>query len=452
MRRVGRRADAPPRPSRVRTVGRVAVAAVAALVFLLVAGGWGAQRWMDSTVRTVSALEPSTGVVDAAAQAGDENLLMLGTTSGTSGTPGARNGTDTVVLTHVPADGSRAVAVSFPTALEINRPPCPRWDAAAATYLDETVPAETRTSLASAYRVGGPGCLVRTVQQMSGIPITKFIALDVPGIAGMVDALGGVEMCVERPIGTVPAGTSRLDGAQAALVAQAAGSPPEPDTVLVERRQRLLAATFGEALSASTLLSPTATRDFAAALGRSMLADGAGVQDALRLLTGEAERTVVPLPVGSVPNTRGNLDLQDAEANRLFKALREHAPLPEVTTPVATASGPEPADVTVNVLNAADRTGLAGQVGDSLRALGFGVGEVGNAAEPSTDTVLRFSPDRADAAGLLGRVVPAARLLQDPAGTSTLQLVLGTSFDGTVRAPAADDTAAGPAADPVSCA
>jgi len=440
-------------PSRGLRAARVGAALVAALVFLGVAGSWGATRWMDSTVRTVSALDPTTGVIGADAQAGDENLLLLGTASGTSGTAASSGDrADTLMLTHVPADGSRIVAVSLPLGLEINRPPCERWDAAAATYLGDTVSAETRTPLATAYRVGGPRCLVRTVQQLSGIAVTRFVALDLPGVGGMVDALGGVDLCLERPVtaggATVPAGPSRVDGAQAALVAQT------PDPAQVAHQQRLLAATFGEALSSSTLLSPTATRDFAAALGRSMLADDAGVQDLLRLTSalGEPEgASLVPLPVGAVPNTRGNLELRGSEASALFKAVREHRPLPELTTPVATASGPEPADVTVNVLNAADRTGLAGEVGGSLRTLGFGVGEVGNAAEPSADTLLRFSPDRADAAELLGRVVPAARLVQDPAGNGTLQLVLGTSFDGVVRAPVASAPVDGTVGPTVSC-
>jgi hypothetical protein len=57
-----------------------------------------------------------------------------------------------------------------------------------------------------------------------------------------------------------------------------------------------------------------------------------------------------------------------------------------------------------------------------------------------------------DAAELLGRVVPAARLVQDPVGSGTLQLVLGTTFDGTVRAPVSGEGSPDTAStDPVSC-
>ncbi|WP_345382864.1 LCP family protein [Pseudonocardia yuanmonensis] len=446
----------PTPPTRLALACRITAAALAVLTFLGVALSWGATRWMDSTIRTVAALDPEAGVIDAEGQAGDDNVLVLGTASGSSGTPSTTDErTDTLMLAHVAAGGDRVVGVSFPMDLEINRPPCPRWDAAAATYLDETVPAETRTALSSAYAVGGPRCLVRTVQQLSGMSVTRFLALDLPGIAGMVDAIGGVDVCVERPVedrtlgAVIPrAGTSRLDGTQAVRFAEAAAvaSDPSPALGQLQRQQRLLAATFREALSASTLLSPTTTRDFAAALGRSMLADDVGVHEMVRL-TSALDRpsadgvTFLPLPVSAVPNTRGNLELRDTESSRLFSALRKGQPLPTTTTPVASAEGPEPGDVTVGVVNAAGRDGLGRQVGDSLRSLGFGVGEVGNAAQPSAETVLRFSPDRADAAELLGEVVPGARLVQDPGSTGTLQLVLGSSFDGTVRAPVTDAAA-----------
>jgi LCP family protein required for cell wall assembly len=452
-------AAAPPPPTRLAVAGRITAAALAVLTFLGVALSWGATRWMDSTIRTVAALDPESGVIDAAGQAGDDNVLVLGTASGSSGTPAAPGErTDTLMLAHVAAGGDRVVGVSFPMDLEINRPPCPRWDAAAATYVDETVPAETRTALSSAYAVGGPRCLVRTVQQLTGMSVTRFVALDLPGIAGMVDAIGGVDVCVEQPVddrtlgAVVPrAGTSRLDGAQAVRFAEAAAvaSDPSPALGQLQRQQRLLAATFRDALSVPTLLSPTTTRDFAAALGRSMLADEVGVHEMVRLTSALARPsadgvTFLPLPVSPVPNTRGNVELRDTESSRLFSALRKGQPLPTTTTPVASAAGPKPGDVTVGVVNAADRDGLGRQVGDSLRALGFGVGEVGNAAQPSAETVLRFSPDRAAAAELLGEVVPGARLVQDPGSTGTLQLVLGSAFDGTIRAPVTE--AAAPAA------
>jgi hypothetical protein len=110
----------------------------------------------------------------------------------------------------------------------------------------------------------------------------------------------------------------------------------------------------------------------------------------------------------------------------------------------------------VQLANAADRPGLAGKIADTLRGLGFGVGEVTNAAQPTPQTLIRYSPDQTAAAQLLAATVPAATTVPDPGATGVLQLVLGRSFDGVVRAPtttpaASTDPAPGPAPTTVTC-
>lgn len=53
----------------------------------------------------------------------------------------------------------------------------------------------TETKLNSAFAFGGPKCLVKEIQKLSGLSINHFIAVDFAGFAKMVDALGGVEVC-----------------------------------------------------------------------------------------------------------------------------------------------------------------------------------------------------------------------------------------------------------------
>src|SRR5690606_1693285 len=110
-----------------------------------------------------------------------------------------RDTAETFVLTHVPADGRRVVAISFPSKLEINRPACDRWDPVSGRYVSETVPAEALTTLRTAYEVGGPRCIVRVIQQLSGMAITQFASFDLQQTGALVDAVGGIGICVERP-------------------------------------------------------------------------------------------------------------------------------------------------------------------------------------------------------------------------------------------------------------
>ncbi|HXV93151.1 MAG TPA: LCP family protein, partial [Pseudonocardia sp.] len=439
--------------------------------------GWAARSWVESAVGQVAALEPrSSAIVDPQAQTGDENVLILAndTTPAASGTEAATSAAaegraDTIVLAHVPAGGERIVAVSFPPDLQIDRPTCERWDPVSGTYLAETVPAEAGATLASAYSVGGPRCSVRAVQQLSGIAVTRFAAFDLGDTAGLVDALGGVEVCVERPVvdgvlgPIIPdAGTGLVDGSRARdlVRARAVDGDPAPLAGLVERQLRLLAAALDTTLSLPVLLDPSRLPAVADALRAGATTDAADLERLLTVTRSlqdlDAEGvTFVAVPTQAEGAGDGPVTLRDADAAALFAALREDAALPEGIEEGAQDRGPQPADVTIQVLNASDQVGLAGQVAETLGNLGFGIGEVTNATQPTTETIVRFSPDQAAAAALVAESVPSATTVPDPGASGVLQLVLGRGFDGTVRPPEVEPpdvtAAATPSAPAVSC-
>ncbi len=440
----------PPDPGRRRRslAVRLLAVGVTVLVFLATAWGWGAKTWLDSRIRPVSALDLQAGAITKPAeQTGDENVLLLGLDSGAGAT-----GSDTVTLTHVPGSGGAVVTIAFPRDLEINRPPCQRWDGATATYRDETVPAETRTKLGSAYPVGGPQCAVRVIQQLTGMAVTRFVALNLDRLGTLVDDVGGVGVCVERPVvdgllgPVVPvAGPTTLDGARTLdfVRARSVRGDPPADQGLIQRQQQVFDAFLEKALSRTVLLDPAAVRAVGSVLGGAVRTDGADLDElvalarALRNLDAGDVR-FLPVPVAGEPNTRGNVVLRDGDTADLFQALRAGVAPPEPSAvPQAGAASPAPPSITLDVLNSSDRKGLANQVAAALRELGFGVGEVGNTERPDPATVIRFSPDRADAVQAVQAVVPSARPVPDGTGSQVLQLVLGNSFDGTVRAPAA---------------
>lgn len=414
---------------------RIAAAALAGLVFAVAALGWSAKAWLDSAVPVVAALESDSDAIrDAAAQAGDENVLMINSYPVVRGAP--RLSGDTVVVAHVTAEGDRTVALALPSTLEINRPPCERWDPASASYLDQTVPAEARAGLLSAFELGGPRCVTRAVQQLTGLAITGFVAVDLDGVAALVDAVHGVQVC-ERD----------LDGtrAQDLIRAGTVGGEPPTDYARVEGQYRILAAMLDETLSVGTLLDPGELRALGDAVAASTVADSVDL-DRMFALARTLSRldadgvTFAAVPTGAEPSLRGHSVLRSADSSALFAALREGTALPEATAlpesgdPRAVAAGPTPAEVTVDVLNASGQAGLAGRVGQQLDDLGFGVDEVGNADRATAATVIRFSADRAEAATLLASSLPAATTKSEPGTSGLLELVLGSTFDGVVRA------------------
>ncbi len=47
---------------------------------------------------------------------------------------------------------------------------------------------------------GGPSCLYKTVEQVTGIHIDHFIQLEFTGVVKVVDDVGGVNVCVPQNI------------------------------------------------------------------------------------------------------------------------------------------------------------------------------------------------------------------------------------------------------------
>jgi hypothetical protein len=219
----------------------------------------------------------------------------------------------------------------------------------------------------------------------------------------------------------------------------------------------VLAAALAKALSPGRLLHPGRVGRLLPALDTTVVSTGTGVADLLalsRALARTDRLSLVAAPTEPAANSRGNRVLRDTDSAALFAAVRTDGPLPALA-PAADDTAPTAADVTTDVLNASGRDGLAAQVAGTLGDLGFHTGEVANAAQPALDTVVRFSPDRAAQAQLLAAAVPAASAVPDPGTSGVLELVLGRSFDGTVRAATAPDDAAGgssaASAAPVTC-
>jgi LCP family protein required for cell wall assembly len=466
-RRLGDDGKSRPRRGAAATAVRLVAGALALSVLGAAAFGWGTKTWLGSAVRDAAALDPaSSAVVDAAAQAGDENVLVVATGAAADAAPRA----DTVAVAHIPDGGGPVTVLAFPLDLEINRPPCERWDPGTSTYLDDPVQAEARTQLATALDLGGPRCITRVVQQLSGIAVTKYVGVDLAAVPALTDAIGGAEVCVPRPVldgvlgPVVPdAGPNRLAGVRAADFVRAGDVEGEPSAEYgrIERQQQVLAAVLDSAVSGTALLDVGRIAALRPTLADAVLTDGAGIDQVLALAMTLRRLDADGVQYAAVPtgerNGRGNAVLRDTDAAALFAAVRADKPLPAAATdPGAGTAGPTPSEVTVEVVNASARSGLAGEVSETLSSLGFAVGEPGSAEQPTSETVIRFSPDQAAAAELLAATVPSASSTPDPGSTGVLQLVLGRTFDDVVRAPSepialAAPTTQAPAEPAVTC-
>lgn len=466
-----------------KSAGKAFTIVFAAVVFLSTAVLWGFKSYIESSAQTVDALDPdSAAIKDAAAQTGDENFLLVGsdTRSGAEAEEGVGNEdqvkgarSDTVMIAHIPKNRERVVVVSFPRDLEVTRPACEGWDSKTGNYTGEQHPAAKRVKINTAYQVGGPKCVTKTVQDISGIAVNHFVGIDFHGFKDMVDAVQGVEVCVERPLDdeelgmVVPeAGKNvKLTGDQALnfVRARKVKGDPTSDYGRIIRQQRFLSSLLRKAMSTEMLLNPGKLTNFVDAFSKATFGDNIGIDQLFTLgqsMQGvEAGRvTFITVPTVGTANKRGNEELRVEDTNALFEAVRQDTPLPGEapanqgnTTSGGTqaqqktglmAAQPkdlvDPKTVKVQVLNGGNETGgIARETAEELGELGFQVVRVGE-AEPVNTTVIKYSQSRTAQAKTLQAAVPGATLVEDPSTGGAIMLVIGPEFDGKVQSPTGD--------------
>ena len=104
----------------------------------------------------------------------------------------------------------------------------------------------------AAFAVGGPACTIHQFEQTTGIRLDNYVVVDFTSFKGMVDAVGGVEVCVPEDIDdnehgiTVPAGTRTLDGNEALDYVRVRHGVGDGSDIGRIRRQQAFIGAHGE--------------------------------------------------------------------------------------------------------------------------------------------------------------------------------------------------------------
>ncbi|MBF6413667.1 LCP family protein [Nocardia cyriacigeorgica] len=461
---------------RARVAGRAALAISAAIALLITGGGWSYLRASGNSFNQVSALgDNSEDVIDGNAQLGDENYLIVGTDTraGANGKLGA--GTiedaegaraDTVLLVHVPKNRQRVVVVSFPRDLDVSRPECEGWDNAKSDYTEETFPAFIGDKLNAVYALGGPRCLVSTIQRLTGSTINHFIGIDFAGFEAMVDQVGGVQVCTNEPLidgelGTVlgKAGKQTINGATALNYVRARKVYGEirGDYDRINRQQKFLASLLRTALSSKVLLDLGKLNGFIKAFTQATFVDKVKPDDLLTLGRSLADVNAGAVTFLTIPtsgtNSYGNEIPRESDIKAIFKAIRDDRPLPgekpgaAAPTPPDPAPAPPPAYVAVDpstvslqVSNGSGIKGQASTVANKLNNVGFPIYSTGNYdGGTSENTIVRYATGFEAEAATVASAIPGATMAAadtDDLG-SIIEVVLGSDFQGVVSEPTA---------------
>ncbi|WP_081615576.1 LCP family protein [Nocardioides sp. Iso805N] len=180
---------------------------------------------------------------------------------------------DTTILLHLSADRKRAYGISIPRDSIIDRPACKRSDGSVS-------PAATAQMWNAAFSVGGPACTISQIQHLTGIKIDHFVVVNFEGFKSMVDAIGGVKVCIpetwdDRAHGIyLKAGTRKISGNQALeYVRIRHGIGDGTDLGRIKRQQAFVGSMVNAVLSSNTLTNPVKVVKFLDAATKSLTVD-----------------------------------------------------------------------------------------------------------------------------------------------------------------------------------
>lgn len=485
-----------PKPRRhpLLAVGRTLAALLAVLALTLTGGAWQWSTSKNNHLNNVSALDPqSRDIVDPNAQLGDEDFLIVGMDSragangeigagDTSDAGGARS--DTIMLVNIPASRKRVVVASFPRDLAITPIQCEAWNpdtgAYGPLYDDKTGTygpryVYTETKLNSAFAFGGPKCLVRVIQKLSGLNINHFIALDFVGFAKMVDALGGVEVCTTTPLkdyelGTVlaNAGRQKIAGQTALNYVRARQVTTEynGDYGRIKRQQLFLSSLLRSLISQDTFSSLSKLNNVVNMFISNSYVDNVKTKDLVDLgqsIQGIAAGhvTFVTIPTTGQTDEDGNEPPRTSDLRALFNAIINDDPLPGENdrgthtvepgtaapkrTPAPASPTPEnrsqkvhttaPQDVTVQVSNSTSKTGLAATATKQLQQHGFKVMTPNDYPTSLTSTTVFFSPGNEQAAATVASAFANSKVERATGDGDIVRVVLGPDFHAVTAPP-----------------
>ena len=279
-------------------------------------------------------------------------LLRVGTTKSAAG---ARS--DTMLLVHISKARDKATIISIPRDSLVTIP-----EHESSTYKGRIIPAGAG-KINAAFAWGGAPLLIQTIEQETNIKIDHYVEIGFAGFAGMVDALGGIQVCSKRDIDdpnshlVMSAGIHTLDGVEALKYVRTRDFDGMGDLGRMQRQQQFMSAVLRKVTSTGVLLNPIKLVNFFNAAIATVQTDSQLNRDDLIVLAKQLKNLsptkvrTLTIPLGNA-NARvsglGSVVTWDSVlAPELFNRLREDLPLIDEVTPSPSASSSASATPTV---------------------------------------------------------------------------------------------------------
>ena len=227
---------------------------------------------------------------------------------------------DTILVLHMPANGGRPVLISIPRDSYVN------------------IPGHGMNKINAAFSFGGPALLAETVQSATGLYINHYMDIGFGGFVNVVNAVGGVRMCLPAPIHDQASGLNLNAGCQVLTGGQALAWVRDRHTFATQDLQReqdqrlFLSALLKKMTSTGVILNPFDSLPAASGVASNLTVDQATqlyqLLNAARALRNPLT-TTVPIANANYSTSVGDAVLWNhTEATQLFNDLQTGQPVP----------------------------------------------------------------------------------------------------------------------------
>lgn len=206
-----------------------------------------------------------------------------------------------------------------------------------------TIPATT-SKINAAFNNGGGELLVRTVELNTGIHIDHYAEVGFAGFVGIVDAVGGVHMCIDKDIQdtdsglNLKAGCQTLNGTQSLAFVRQRHQMADQDLGRMRNQQKFLSALAHQAASPTTLLNPFelypligSGLDTLIVDDNTGLTDLATLFDAMRTVSGgDGKSITIPIANADYHTSTGESAVKwdPTKSKQVFDAIKNDTAVP----------------------------------------------------------------------------------------------------------------------------
>jgi len=368
---------------------------------------------------------------------------------GTAAVGGQRS--DTMILLRVAPSSRQMMMMSIPRDLWVN------------------IPGRGASRINSAFDVG-PNLLIQTIERDLGIPINHYAEINFDTFRDVTNAVGGVKLYFPTAakdtysdLNIAAPGCYSLTGDQALAFVRARHyqyevggrwvSESESDLARIQRQQMFIKKMIKKA--EGKLTNPLALNAVIGGVTKNLTVD-TGFSSGLMIKLAEDLRSVDAgsIPSTTLPNypytTAGGaqvLGLEQPEAARTIAAFNRFgetspdagqpaAPKPAPVKPAAPPVTVAPAKVSVEIANGTGTAGQAGDMSQTLAALGYRVSVTTQPGGTSVGTTeIRYAPDAVAAARQLASQIPGGAVLAEDTGLTPtpfdVEVVTGSGYTGS---------------------